>query len=474
MPRLVGLLVLALTGAVALVLWWVVGKEPIPVEPSQSATLFGFLNIEYANDVPRFAMIATAIASAAFLVALVVIVEQRIGLRYRRSNTEEWAPLAPRLVMADTRGTFLGEVTVTVLVPAHNEELTLSATLRSLQEQSLPPTRVVVVADNCTDATEEVARRHGAEVLKSVGNTDKKAGALNQALVQILPGLGENDVVMVMDADTVLQANFLLSAVKRFRADRALMAIGGIFYGEQGHGLLGVFQRNEYVRYGRELVRRRGMVFVLTGTASLFRPRALRAVADARGSRIPGRKGDVYDVASLTEDNELTIALKSLGALMVSPAECKVETELMPTWRALWNQRLRWQRGALENIGAYGLRASTFRYWAQQLGIGYGVFALVSYVVLFVIMVLAVEHWVWFPFWVILGVIFMVERLVTAWRAGWSGRIVALLIFPELIYDLFIQAVFVKGIVDMSFAREATWRHMSQTDVSAEHQVETS
>ncbi len=61
---------------------------------------------------------------------------------------------------------------------------------------------------------------------------------------------------------------------------------------------------------------------------------------------------------------------------MVSPRECPVVTELMPTWRTLWGQRLRWQRGALENLGAYGLTRQTFRYWAQQLGIGYGVIAL--------------------------------------------------------------------------------------------------
>ena len=51
------------------------------------------------------------------------------------------------------------------------------------------------------------------------------------------------------------------------------MAVGGLFYGEEGHGLIGQFQRNEYLRYGREIRRRRGRVFVLTGTASMFRPR---------------------------------------------------------------------------------------------------------------------------------------------------------------------------------------------------------
>ena len=85
----------------------------------------------------------------------------------------------------------------------------------------------------------------------------------------------------------------------------------------------------------------------------MFRSRALKTVAESRGT-LPGHYADVYDTEALTEDNELTIALKSLGALMISPDRCRVVTEVMPTWRALWHQRLRWQRGALENLGAYG------------------------------------------------------------------------------------------------------------------------
>ncbi len=94
-------------------------------------------------------------------------------------------------------------------------------------------------------------------------------------LADLLPGQGDNDLVMVMDADTTLDAGFLEAAVRRMTDDRALMAIGGLFYGEEGSGLLGQFQRNEYIRYARELRRRRGRVFVLTGTATIFpTPRA--------------------------------------------------------------------------------------------------------------------------------------------------------------------------------------------------------
>ena len=261
---------------------------------------------------------------------------------------------------------YAGPVTITVLIPAHNEEGCISETLASLKSQSHPPARIIVVADNCTDATVRLAHEAGVDVHETVDNDKKKAGALNQAIARILPGMGDNDCVMVMDADTTLDPGFLEAAVRRLTDDRALMAVGGLFYGEEGNGLIGLFQRNEYTRYQRELKRRRGRVFVLTGTASVFRSRALRAVAEERGRNLPGVPGDVYDTIALTEDNELTLALKSLGALMISPPDCTVVTEVMPSWRALWAQRLRWQRGALENLGAYGLRPSTFRYWASS------------------------------------------------------------------------------------------------------------
>jgi poly-beta-1,6-N-acetyl-D-glucosamine synthase len=186
----------------------------------------------------------------------------------------------------------------------------------------------------------------------------------------------------------------------------------------------------------------------------------LRAVAECRGTLLPGRHGDVYDTAALTEDNELTLALKTLGALMVSPHECQVVTELMPKWRHLWNQRLRWQRGALENLGAYGFTPTMVRYWAQQLGIGYSVVALSAFWTLILVNLLATPKFVWFPFWLGIGSIFIIDRVVSVWQGGWKARILAALLFPELAYDLFLDVVYVKGIVDITFARNAEWGHV--------------
>ncbi|WP_051441968.1 glycosyltransferase family 2 protein [Arthrobacter sp. H14] len=468
--RTVGIVIAIAVISAAAMVWFIVAAErPAAGYAPTQGILFGVWTVLYDAEAPPLRVMLAAVALALLLAASVALLEQRIANTSRRSVNALATPLAPRVVMASTRGFYAGPVSVTVLIPAHNEEISLPLTIASLLNQSHRPERVIVVADNCTDSTVAVALRAGVEVLESVNNTQKKAGALNQALKQLLPQQGDNDVVMVMDADTRLDDGFLETAVVRFTDDRALMAIGGLFYGEDGHGLLGLFQRNEYIRYAREIRRRRGRVFVLTGTASIFRPAALRTVAKNRGTSIPGQPGDVYDTAALTEDNELTIALKSLGALMISPPQCTVVTELMPTWSTLWAQRLRWQRGALENLGAYGITPQTMRYWAQQFGIGYGVIALGSYLLLISIMVLSLDVWIWFPFWLGLGALFMIERVVTVWKGGWRARLLALTLFPELLFDMFLNIVYVKGIIDISLGRQAAWKHLTPKAPASAH-----
>jgi len=333
-----------------------------------------------------------------------------------------------------------GPLRITVLVPAHNEEVSLPVTLAALAEQTRPPDRVVVVADNCTDSTSTIARRMRHEVFETVGNTHRKGGALNQALRQLLPTMGPEDLVMVMDADTSLSPRFLQVADERLTQDPELTAVGGLFYGEPGRGILGQFQRNEYARYSLQVRARHGRVFVLTCTASVFRAEALMDVAAGRGVFVPGPAGHVYDNSALTEDNELTLALKSLGATMASPAECQVITEIMPTWRNLWVQRKRWQRGAMENLSDYGITLATARYWCQQVGLGYGVVAFWLYLLMFLISLLA-DDITWLLFWLVIGGIFLLERIVTVWSAVWRARLLAALLFPELAYALFLYVV---------------------------------
>lgn len=92
---------------------------------------------------------------------------------------------------------------IAILIPAHNEEAGLPATLSSLQSQLDINDRILVVADNCRDRTAEVARRAGADVVeRSHAELRGKGYALDfgvQALAEAPP-----DVVVIVDADCIV------------------------------------------------------------------------------------------------------------------------------------------------------------------------------------------------------------------------------------------------------------------------------
>jgi len=343
---------------------------------------------------------------------------------------------------------------VLVLVPAHNEADRIEGTLSALWQQTRRPDRVVVVADNCTDDTAGLALACGAEVLTSSGNTDKKAGALNQALARLLPGLDARDQVLVVDADSQLSPRFVEIARRALLSDPGIGAVGGIFLGETGGGVLGALQRNEYYRYQRQIRRRYGDALVLTGTATLHRVDVLRALVAERGA--------AYDRTALTEDNEITLAIKSRGLRCVSPAGCLVETEVMPTWRDLWNQRLRWQRGALENLATYGWSRVTAPYLVQQVGMSIGVVAMWLYLFFTAHLALSGQLGI-HPWWTPLCLVFVLERVVTVWHAGRSARWWAAPFVLEWGYDMFLQAVMVRATVDAVLRRPARWHHVASS-----------
>jgi cellulose synthase/poly-beta-1,6-N-acetylglucosamine synthase-like glycosyltransferase len=347
-----------------------------------------------------------------------------------------------------------------VLVPAHDEEASIDLAMAAVDAQSASVTHRIVVADNCTDATEALVRaRAGWQCWPTVGNGAKKAGALNQAWRRLRrEGLfRECDLVLVMDADSRIAPDFVAIARAALR-NEAVGAVGGVFYGDAGGGLLGAMQRNEYQRYARDIGRRRERrASVLTGTASMFRGRVWFRISGARGDTLPGSAGEVYDTLALTEDNEITIATKTLGWKTVSPDGCRVHTEVMHSAGDLWRQRIRWQRGALENIRQYGLTRVTARYACQQAMLAFGLVAMWSYIAL---MIGSIGGSMSFqPLWLAVGTVFVAERVITVRRRGWRAMLIALPLVLETVYDIFQQAVFLRSIMDIATGRQARWGH---------------
>ena len=71
--------------------------------------------------------------------------------------------------------------------------------------------------------------------------------------------------------------------------------------------------------------------------------------------------------------------------------------------------------------------------------------------------------WLWFG----IGLIFVVERVVTVWAVGWRGRAIALPLVIELAYDLVQQAVYVKSLFDIATGRAAGWNYVPREMATA-------
>lgn len=362
---------------------------------------------------------------------------------------------------------------LTILVPAHNEGTpptevlvgrhtrTATApivdTLESLRQQSVQPDRIVVIADNCADDTILLAKQHGVEVFSTVDNTDKKAGGLNQWLDQNLAAMPDDDQLMVMDADSALEPDFLENSLKH--VDSGYHAVGGVFLGKDGGGIVGMFQRNEYARYARDVSRKKGRTLVLTGTATVFTVQCLKDVVTGRkDGRIPstGAIAHVYDTKALTEDNELTYALLHLGYKIIAPPECGLKTEVMETWASLIQQRFRWKRGAIENNHHYGFTRHTAKYHFLQYWSGLGIVVTALYL-LSIIAVLAFGTLHIMALWAGVTGIYVIERVVTVRQRGVKQMLLAGTLVIEMPYDICLQVVQARAFFAAIFRTKKKW-----------------
>lgn len=346
-----------------------------------------------------------------------------------------------------------------VLIPAHDEAAGIAATVRAVLAQTRPADLVMVVADNCTDDTEQLARDAGAATLATVGNTDRKAGALNQTLATLAGTLADDDAVLVMDADTLLAPDFI--EVCEPKLTGRVGGVGGLFQGRAAGTVLGLLQRMEYYRYSREPRRNGDRCTVLTGTGTLFSVRALREVQAARleGRRLPRATG-VYDTHSLTEDNELTLALGTLGWDCVSGGAAVV-TDVMETVPALAAQRHRWYLGAMRNIVRYGRRLPwhlRWTYWRQQAGLVFATLATLYYLTLLAVTLGLTGSLSFSLPWLLPSLVMLVERTASVWSLGPRARWAAASVVPEQLYTLLLVGIHLGAAVSLARGRKGGWR----------------
>jgi 1,2-diacylglycerol 3-beta-glucosyltransferase len=221
---------------------------------------------------------------------------------------------------------------ITVLVPAHNEAACIAKTLDSLAQCQYPRDflHVVVVADNCSDQTAEIARKFGATVYERHDHTERGKGyALAFGLSRILAT--PTDAVMILDADCTVSSG-LLQSLANLLADgheaiQAALLSRNADAGPSGYVAAVGAEIDHLLAVGQD--RLSGTV-PLRGTGMLFRRELL--------TRIP------WTTTGLVEDAEYAAILRDEGVKVAFLASETVSSVAPDGVDAFAIQRRRWRQ----------------------------------------------------------------------------------------------------------------------------------
>lgn len=238
--------------------------------------------------------------------------------------------------------------TVSVLIPAHNEEVVIEETIRAMLRQSYPKDKleVIIINDNSSDSTGSIVDRYAKQYdcVKAVHtrppNTGKgKSGALNRGLVH-----ANGEIIIVYDADNTPEpdsVHFLALGLKQDKKAGAMVGKFRVINAQQN--ILTRLINIETLTFQWLAQAGRWFWFKMTtipGTNFAIR----RSILEELGG---------WDEKALSEDTELSIRVYNMGYYIRFFPEAvtwEQEPENLNVW---WRQRTRWARGNLYVIFKY-------------------------------------------------------------------------------------------------------------------------
>jgi len=226
------------------------------------------------------------------------------------------------------------EPTVSVIIPAYNEEKRIGKCLQSVFDVKYPKEKieVVVVDDGSTDKTVELVKSYGFKVLKQ--NHKGKVDALNLGLKK-----SKSEVIVTIDADTIIEKDFIKKIARPF-IDENLGATSGSVLVKNKHSLLGRFQHIEY--HVNNLARRNFSKVFNTG---IWFFGALAAYRRSALEKVGGFKLD-----TMAEDWDIVLEIKRSGYGIINVCDAVGYTYAPDDLRTLFKQRVRWWIGGTQAL----------------------------------------------------------------------------------------------------------------------------
>jgi glycosyltransferase involved in cell wall biosynthesis len=127
-----------------------------------------------------------------------------------------------------------------LIIPAYNEEAFMAVTLQSLVDQTVLPSKIVVVNDNSTDRTAEIVLEF-AEKFPFISLVNKKSDAIHLPGSKVIQAFHEGekhiddayDILVKIDADLIFPSNYFETIVSHFKSDDRIGMAGGFCYVER-------------------------------------------------------------------------------------------------------------------------------------------------------------------------------------------------------------------------------------------------
>jgi cellulose synthase/poly-beta-1,6-N-acetylglucosamine synthase-like glycosyltransferase len=234
-----------------------------------------------------------------------------------------------------------------VLIPAHNEQAGLRATLRSLERIDYPGTsvQVVVVADRCDDGTAALARACGVTCLDRRTGPPGKGAAIAWALDTMQQQGVEFDALVIVDADTIAHGDLLTAFDEGLQAGHAV---------QQGYNYLSNPWDTPFTRIiAVTSVLRNGLFY--GGKERLGLPAMLSGTGMCFSRQLLERHG--WTALSVGEDWEFSATLLLNGDHVHFNRAARVMASESRGFKQASSQRLRWASGrhAVAGTGAVAL-----------------------------------------------------------------------------------------------------------------------
>ncbi len=309
-----------------------------------------------------------------------------------------------------------------VIIPAHNEEPVIDSAIMSAL-RLFNRWDIYVVSDSSRDATADIAAETGINVLELLSNRGK-AGAI-EAVIQEFSLTENYDGVVILDADTALDANYVEGA-KRQLADSSVAAVAGFVVAEWKPEertivgrLISAYRDRLYwllqylLRFGQTW-RHANTTFIVPGFASVYRSSVLRQL-------------NINPKGLVIEDFNMTFEVhhRRLGRISMHPGT-KARCQDPFTLGDYVKQVRRWTLGFWQTIRLHGMWPSLF--W----------FALFFYIVEILLVAVLLIGTVGLGIFTVLPQLTGGAVLDVGWYAAGYGAVTAVLPLTAIAMGLFV------------------------------------